>query len=188
MNELEEKFEADAKSATACVFCDYKDIAATKPINLISDLLSQILERQKSLPRNVSELYEKQEKMASKPSLKDMNDILHESAKTQKIYLIVDALDECPDKDDNRNILLQQLSHLRGPCNILLTSRPSVSISEYFDNYLTIEITAKESDIDKYIAGHLSSRLQAHIKQKPSLYKEIRSVVNKRAQNMYVFL
>ena len=85
MNELEEKFEADAKSAAACVFCDYKDIAATKPINLISDLLSQILERQKSLPRNVSELYEKQEKMASKPSLKDMNDILHELTKTQKI-------------------------------------------------------------------------------------------------------
>jgi len=188
MNELEQKFEVDANSTAACVFCDYKDVAATKPINLISDLLSQTLGRQKSLPKNLSELYEKQEKLAAKPSLKDINDIFHELAKTQKIYLIVDALDECPNEDDSRNVLLQHLSHLRGTCNILLTSRSSVSISEYFDNHLTITITANESDIDKYIADHMSSRLQRHIKQKPSLYEEIRSVIKKRAQNMCVFL
>ena len=187
MNELEERFKVHANSAAACVFCDYTNIEATKPINLISNLLSQILERQETLPETLADLFEKQQGRASEPSLKDLNDIFHDLAKTQKIYLIVDALDECPETEDSRNILLQQLSYLRGVCSILLTGRPSVSISEYFDNYLTIEISAKESDIDLYIAGHLSGRLQSHIKKNPSLYEEIRSVVKERAQDMYVF-
>jgi hypothetical protein len=136
MNDLDEKFEVGSKSAAACVFCDYKDIAATTPINLISSLLSQILQRQEGLPKYVIELYESQGANASKPSLEDINKVFHELAKTQKIYLIVDSLDECPDKDDGRSILLQQLSSLQGISNILLTSRSSVSISEYFNNYL----------------------------------------------------
>lgn len=186
MGELEERFEADADRAAACVFCDYKDPEATKPINLIANLLSQILERQHTLPEILLKLFEKEGKTAPKPSLENMKDIFHDLAGTRDIYLIVDAVDECPLKGDSRDILLQQLSHLHGICNILLTSRPSVSISRYFGQYHTIEITANESDIDLYIAGHLSSRLQSHIKKNLSLHQEITSIVKERAQNMYV--
>jgi hypothetical protein len=184
MNELEEKFGGDERKVAACVFCDYKDTAATTPINLISSLLSQVLSGQAALPEELTRLYEKHEKLGSRPSLDELVGLFQELSKATTIYIIVDALDECLDKDDSRNILLQQLSRLRGGCNILMTSRSSVSISEYFDDYLAIEITAKESDISKYVAGHLSTRLQAHIKQKPTLYNEITSAVIQRAQNM----
>jgi hypothetical protein len=181
MNDLEERF---GNGAAATVFCDYKDAAATTPVNLISSLLFQLLNGQEILPDNVTKLFEKHEKDSSRPSLDELVGLLQELGKAKTTFIIVDALDECPDKEDNRNILLQQLSRLRGDCNILMTSRSSVSISEYFDEYSTIEITAKESDMDKYIAGHLSSRLQAHIKQKPGLYNEIKSAIIQRAQRM----
>jgi hypothetical protein len=184
MNELEEKFEGDEGKSAGCVFCDYKDIAATTPFNLIASLLSQVLSRQAVVPENVTKLYEKHEKGASRPTLDELVTLLQELGKVKTIYIIVDALDECPDKDDSRNILLQQLSGLRGDCNILMTSRSSVSISEHFEDYLTIEITAKESDMDKYIAGHLSTRLQSHIKKNPTLYDEIKSTVIRKAKNM----
>src|SRR5690349_20329522 len=120
MNELEEKFRGNDQSAAACVFCDYKDIAATTLINLISSLLSQILNGQATMPDNVAKLYEKHVKGASRPSLDELVGVFNELGKAKTIYIIVDALDECPDKDDSRNILLQQLSRLRGDCNILM--------------------------------------------------------------------
>jgi hypothetical protein len=184
MNELEEKYKGDETKAAACVFCDYKDTVATTPTNLISSLLSQILKQQTTLPESLTKLYEKNEKGASRPSLGELISLFQELGKMKTIWIIVDALDECSDKDDSRNILLKQLGNLHGVCNILMTSRSSVSTPEYFENYLKIEITAKESDVDKYIAGHLSSRLQAHIKQKPTLYDEIKSAVIKSAQKM----
>lgn len=110
--------------------------------------------------------------------------LLQELGQSKTIYIIVNALDECSDKEDSRNILLEQMSKLRQDYNILMTSRSSVSISDYFKDYPTIEITANEADIDKYITGHLSARLQSHIKKKPSLYDEIRSTVIRKAKNM----
>jgi hypothetical protein len=184
MNELEEKFVHDEQKSAGCVFCDYKDIAATAPLRLITSLLFQVLIGHVDLPENVTKLYEKHEKGDSRPTLDELITLLQELGKAKTIYIIVDALDECSDKDDSRNILLQQLSKLREGCNILMTSRSSVSISDYFEDYLTIEITAQEADMDKYIAGHLSARLQSHIKKKPSLYEEIRSTVIRKAKNM----
>ena len=184
MSELEERFREDEQNTVACVFCDYKDIAATTPLYLMSSLVSQILDRPTEMPENVVKLYEKHQRNASRPSLDELFDLLQQLGKARSMYIIVDALDECSDNDNGRNILLQQLSRLRCGCNILMTSRSSVSISEHFDDYQSIEITAKESDIEKYISGHLSGRLEAHIKRKPELYDEIRSAVIQRAQKM----
>jgi len=184
MNELEEKFVQDEKKSAGCVFCDYKDIAGTTPLTLIMNLLFQVLAGHMDLPENVTELYEKHEKGKSQPTLDELVALLQDLGKAETIYIIVDALDECSDKDDSRNILLQQLSELRETCNILMTSRSSVSISDYFEDYLTIEITAKEADMEKYIAAHLSARLRSHIKKKPSLYEEIKSAVIGKAKNM----
>ncbi|KAF5632082.1 hypothetical protein F52700_6601 [Fusarium sp. NRRL 52700] len=188
MNELEEKFGHDLQKSAGCVFCDYKDISATTPFRLIANLLSQVLFGQVDLPENVTKLYEKHENGDSRPTLDELVTLLQELGKAKTIYIIVDALDECSDKDDSRHILLQQLSKLQEHCNILMTSRSSVSISDYFEDYLTIEITAKEADMDKYIAGHLSARLQSHIKKKPSLYEEIRSTVIRKAKNMFLLV
>ena len=186
VDELQKSFIGDESKLVACTFCDYKDTEATKPINLIADLLHQVLTDQKTLPKGLTDRFEEGNEPSARPSLEEMHKIFLELASTQQIYLVLDALDECPNEDDSREHLIRQLALLNGACNILLTSRPSVSIKQYFDVYLTITVAAKTSDIEKYISGHLSSRLQTHIRQKPSLYDEIRFVVTKKAQNMYV--
>ena len=76
----------------------------------------------------------------------------------KKLFLVIDALDECEAYDQRRQFLellnrLSQLSQMR----ILVTSRPQcLDIREAFSHGLKIDIKAQDCDLRKYLSDQIA--------------------------------
>lgn len=101
-----------------------------------------------------------------------------------KIYLVIDALDECA--EGTRDILFAELRKMKPYISILITSRHS--FSDHFDSEsaLRLEIEANVLDIRNYLEARLleSRRLQVHIKKDRNLYEIIMSGIIDKAKGM----
>ena len=91
-----------------------------------------------------------------------------------RVFVIIDALDECSNDDRTRRRLLEKLRTLQklASVNLMVTSRPFPDIIEEFESATTLEIRASEVDIREYLEEQMSrlprcvlkdSRLQARI-------------------------
>jgi hypothetical protein len=104
-----------------------------------------------------------------------------------KIFVVVDALDECRVSNNDRSRLLSELFSLQGATNtnIFATSRPNHHIEEEFQGCPSREILASDEDVHKYLDGYMMYMLAFALKQ-PDLQEEIRENISKAADGMYV--
>lgn len=98
INHLQEKFQTQ-DSPVICMYLDYKESRAQTLENLLGSLLKQLiqLKASRSVSMELQELYRKARRIGNpEPGLKDICKILYtEIANYKRIYLVVDALDEC---------------------------------------------------------------------------------------------
>lgn len=91
-----------------------------------------------------------------------------------KVYIVIDALDESP--QDQRRSLLNYLAVLGPAINVMLTSRPHITLFDTcFPNVQSLDILATPEDIQLYIGKRIqeSSWLSKHINVHPELQEEI---------------
>lgn len=104
-------------------------------------------ERSESLPDEVLEMYNLCKESLREPSVSEL--VISLTAFTQGVIL-VDALDECRDKDR----LISALKQLLYSFKILLTSRPFTDVRKSL-SCLSLEIIAPELDIRHYVLTRL---------------------------------
>ncbi|KAJ7204166.1 ankyrin repeat-containing domain protein [Mycena pura] len=188
VNRLESKFQ-NSEVGVACIYLNHKETETQTPPNLLAALWKQLVVG-KSLSPLVLELYEHSRERATRPSLNDVSRALTSVlGQYSKAYLIVDALDEYP--EDRRNILLQSLSTAMletTGVNLMLTSRPHVTLDAFFQKFQTLEIRATEQDIGRYVDMQIlkSSRLSRHVQSRPELRDEIRAKVIGNVDGMFL--
>ena len=73
-----------------------------------------------------------------------------------KVFIIVDALDECREDDATRALLLQVLRSLPLQVNLMVTSRNLPSIGRDFEGAKRLHIRAKDDDMKVYIEGRIA--------------------------------
>jgi hypothetical protein len=111
-------------------------------------------------------------------------------AEYSKVYLVIDALDEYPEKE--RDIFLRHLLCLDPTrVSLMLTSRPHIKIEEIGSNsnLQTVEIRATEGDIRLLVDAQISQcrQLSKHIQSRPELRKEIETGIVRRNGGMCVY-
>ena len=109
--------------------------------------------------------------------------MVSESAKSfDDLYLIIDALDECP--TEARTVLIQELKDL--PSKLLVTTRPIDGIIRQFDRSSIVQIRASDDDLDIYIQSRLgnSGRLSALLRGNDTLADDIRQKIIAKANGM----
>lgn len=74
------------------------------------------------------------------------------------IYVVVDALDECEDKDGVRSQLIDKLRGLQARIDVrlLFTSRSVYEITRKFQSDPVLEVYASEDDVRRFVAGRMS--------------------------------
>ncbi|KAJ7734706.1 ankyrin repeat-containing domain protein [Mycena olivaceomarginata] len=176
-------------TGVACIYLNHKETETQTPANLLAALWKQLVVG-KSIPPPVLQLYAHHQERATRPPLDEVFKAL-QSALTQysKVYIIVDALDEYP--EDRRNILLKYLSPpMLGmtTVNLMLTSRPHVTLEPFFPNFHSLEIRATEEDIGHYVDLQIlkSSRLSKHLRTRPELRDEIRVKIVQNVEGMFL--
>ena len=124
----------------AYFYLDFRDVDKQRLRKLLQSLLIQLSTRSDAFCNILYDLYVTHDEGARQPIDSDLTQCLKKMLTVPDqgpIYLIMDALDECPDTSDIPSAreqvlnLVQDLVHLRLPnLRICITSRAEVDISE----------------------------------------------------------
>jgi hypothetical protein len=177
-------FENEANVGITYIYFDFQQQHEQKLPNLLASLLRQLVQTQPSIPGVVRVLYEQHRLRGTRPSVDEIFRALLSVAGTYSVvFIILDALDECP---SGRDMFLSRMLHLQGECgaNLFVTSRHAPDLVEQFGGSRCIEIRPSDRDIRIYIE---SRTLPPVVWHDGALQEEIVTAIEMAAQGSYVF-
>src|ERR1700722_2684988 len=144
--------------ATTFIYCNYKEQAEQTVSNLVASLLRQIVQGRRAISDDVKSFFERHQRQTSRPTLDQLQDVLISEIRTRsKVFIVVDAWDECREDDETRTLLLEVLRSLPRQANLMVTSRNLPSIGRDFKGAKRLHIRAKDDDMRAYIEGRIAS-------------------------------
>jgi NACHT domain len=188
IDDLYTRFQCDASIGIAYLYCDFRRQHEQKTEDLLTSLLKQLAQKQASMPDAVQALYDRCRDEHRRPSLDDISRALHAvSTLYANVFIIVDALDECQVTDGCRTRLLSEIFNLqaRETANIFSTARFIPDIQETFKESISLEIRARDEDVQTYLAGHMK-RLPSFVLGNSDLQDEIKAAISKAVDGMCV--
>jgi hypothetical protein len=159
VNELITRFETKEDIGIAYLYCDFPRQDTQKAEDLIPSLLKQLTHDRPSVLDSVKSLYDKHRPSRSRPVIDEISRTLQAAAATySKVFIVVDALDECQVINGIRARFLSEIFSLQAKCaaNLFATSRPILEIKNEFKGRVLLEIHAHSEDVEKYLEGHVS--------------------------------
>jgi hypothetical protein len=154
INHLQELFKG-ANIGVVYIYCNYKEQTLQTATHLIASLLKQLVQNCPVLSSNVRVLYH-YKTQAHYPTLAELTKVLDREIKRYaKVFIVVDALDECSESNGSQMKLLKALRSLTEPVNLMVTSRDLPSIEQHFREAHRLYIRATDEDVTKYVQSHL---------------------------------
>jgi hypothetical protein len=103
----------------------------------------------------------------------------------QRVFIVVDALDECQASDSNLSTFLSQIFSLqeRNRLNFFATSRPIPHIVAKFKNCRSRHILASDEDVHRYLQAHMP-HLPKFVLRNPDLQKKIKTEITGAVEGM----
>ena len=178
--------QSEREVGVACIYCNYKERQMQTSVNLLASIWMQLIHNKGAVSDKIKALYKNHIHKGTRPDLRDMSGILRKEVdEFDKIYVLVDALDECA--DDDSEVLIEHLKDLQPKLNLMITSRPSNATASLLEEASLLTITAHPSDLLAYITGRIdrASRLTRHVKSDTNLAEEIGKGVAQSADDMY---
>jgi hypothetical protein len=178
-------FGNDKKVGIAYIYCNFQQRDMQTPEGLLRSLLKQ-LAQELSLADCVKQLYNQRGAKQTPPSLSDFSGALQSvAAMYSRVFIVVDALDECQVSDDCRARLLLEIFNLQAKtgANLFATSRYIQDIMEKFKGCATLDIRARNKDVMRYLDGHMS-QLQPCVIKNFDLQERIKTIITKSVGGM----
>jgi Cdc6-like AAA superfamily ATPase len=188
VNDLCKRYHNNTTIGIAYVYCNFRRQGEQKADDLLANLLKQLAQGQSSLPDSVKNLYDQNQARQTRPSVDEILRALRSvAAMYSRVFIIVDALDECQASDGCRTRFLAGIFSLQAKCgaNVIATSRQNPYIEREFKGCISLEILASDEDVRKYINGHIS-QLPAFVSKRPDLQEEIVTEIARAVEGMYV--
>ncbi|KAH0564763.1 hypothetical protein GP486_001846 [Trichoglossum hirsutum] len=148
-----DQLSAQGNTCVAYHFCDFQDERQQQTTeSILRSLLRQMTERTESLTDEILEMYNQCKESVREPNVSELVSSLTamSTAAFSRGVILIDALDECRDRDRLLPVLKQLISSFK----ILLTSRPFTDIRKSL-SCLSLEVIAPESDIRHYVLTRL---------------------------------
>ncbi|CAG8882582.1 unnamed protein product [Penicillium egyptiacum] len=186
VDHLDQEFQADPAIGIAYVYCNFKRQDDQKINDLLEGLLKQLAGRCQPLPNSVKELYKYHKARGTRPSAEEISNVLLIVAATfSKLFIIVDALDECQASD--RLHFVSELFNLqtRHSANIFATSRFISEIMDQFKDVLSLEIRATDEDVGMYLESHMG-QLRPCVLENRQLQEEIKTTISDAVDGMFL--
>lgn len=186
---LHERFRNDPSVGIAYVYCTFKQQKQQTPVDLMTIILKQLAMKQDTLPSALESLYHRLKSSQARPSLKELKATIKDVAiRYSRIFIIIDALDECRSVDDGLDMLIQNIIGLQAEvkANLFATSRLIESIESKFKKAIRLEIRAHGEDIKMYLENRLQD-CQSLTSQSTALRERIKDSISMAVDGMYVF-
>ena len=142
----------------AYIYHNYKTQADQTTTNLVGTILKQLIQERPSIVEPVAFLFDRHTERRTGPSFEEIRTILRLVVSSySKVYVVVDALDECLDHNGSRSQLLATLRDLqsKGNLNLMATSRFIPEVAQRFSHSPVLEVRASESDVKRFVADQI---------------------------------
>jgi len=119
----------EGNPAVVCFYFDFAARNEQSPVNMLGSLLRQLVSGQREIPEAIVQEFRKEKMSIGGRGLQvsGISKVFQEIAATRRIFICVDALDECV--PENRMVVLESLGQmLRGSpdTRLFITGRPHV--------------------------------------------------------------
>jgi hypothetical protein len=187
VDDLNQRFFKNTSIGIAYIYCDFRKQSEQTADDLLASLLRQLAGSQPFLPACVNDLHDRHKWQRTRPLLDELSEVLQSVVGIySRVFIVVDALDECQVSDGSRSKFLSEIFSLqiRG-ANIFATSRPIPEITENFEGNLTLQIHAREEDVRRYLDGQMF-RLPRFVTDNVELQEEIKTEIINSVDGMCV--
>ena len=159
-------------ATTAYYYFDFRDVKKQDCYGLLSSLILQLSAESDSCYNILSRLYSDHRRGTRKPEINALKDCMTDMLRLPgqgPIYIVVDALDECPtfpgrpSARDEVLDLIEELVDLKFPnLHLCAASRPEIDIRVVLESLTTLKISLhdesrQKEDIIKYIESVVRS-------------------------------
>jgi hypothetical protein len=186
IDELTARFATDPNIGIAYIYCNFRRQDEQKAVNLLASVLKQLAQGRTSLPGDVRALYERHKNKMTEPQLQEISKTLQFVATMySRVFIIIDALDECRVSDGSRITFLSEIFNLKAACqgSIFATSRDIPDIMTKFQGSIQLEIRARPQDVQMYLEGHMS-QLPGCVQRSLELQNEIKAAIIEAVDGM----
>ncbi|PON28597.1 AGC/PKA protein kinase [Trichoderma gamsii] len=187
INDLITRFGNDPTIGIAYIYFNFRQKDEQKIEYLMASLLKQ-LARSQSFPESVKDLFSQHKERRTRLSTDEISKALQVVATMySKVFIIVDALDECQPFNDCGLRLLSYIFDLQANSvtNLFATSRPIPDIEGQFKTHLRREISATNEDVRTYLDGHMSD-LPRCILNRPDIQEKIKTEIASAVEGMFL--
>jgi hypothetical protein len=185
IEDLITRFHDDPSIGIAFVYCNFRPQHKQKAEDLLASLLKQLAQGQ-SLPDRIMSLHNKHKDKGTQPLFNELSGTLYVvAAMYSRVFIIVDALDECQESDNCRTKFLSEIFNLQAKsgASLFVTSRFIPEVTEKFKGCPSREILASDEDVRRYLDGHMSPR-RAFLRENSELQDEIKTKIVKATKGM----
>ncbi|KAJ7584536.1 ankyrin repeat-containing domain protein [Mycena floridula] len=177
--------------AVLYIYCDYTHQSDQTPTQLLGSMLKQLVQYCPSISDHLLALHASYLAQNTFPGVDELLTALQtETSIYECVYIIVDALDECSEDNQARELFFptdsQGLWSLPDHVHLLITSRDILSIAQEYHDEPKIPIEAHQDDLQTYIKGRIITdvKLKRLVKGDITLEAEIVDQVIFKAAGM----
>ena len=178
----------------AYFYIDFSEDETQSPENVIRSLLKQICCQCPSAAQRLNSLYSSCANGTRQPNLDELLLVFHEVLNNKKdgeTFFVIDALDECNEREKLLGLLEQIYEQKHPNLHILVTSRQEVDIEETLEamtNHearICIQSELVQGDILTYIQDRLENdNSLKRFKRQPKIQEKIKQTLVEKADGM----
>ncbi|KAL6792822.1 ankyrin repeat-containing domain protein [Trichoderma sp. SZMC 28012] len=200
IHHLQREYKDDASTAVVYFYFTFSDITRQESDGMLASLIKQVCCHRPNIPDSVNDLGEYKKK-GMRPSTEELqNSFISTLRGFTNVYIIIDALDECPNINTQREELLEilhyildsNLNNLHMFCTSRKESDIDVSLRDQFSKpgREPLDITSYLKEIERDIGEYIDSTLtNAKYSSWPILIKaEVRKVLIEKSDGMFQYI
>lgn len=173
---------SDTNVAVAFVYFKYDERRTQSKERIIEGLIKQLLSQAAGIPQSIDEASKKRDSPGFQPPYQDMLQAAVE--KFEKVYLVIDALDEA-EYSTGRDLISEIRLLPRSKVSLLVTSRPIPEVQAQFDGDKRMEIRASDEDITSYAKSRLAE-LPNSVNSSRDLQEKVVQAIVQSTQGMFL--
>lgn len=186
VDKLTSDFSDDRAVGIAYIYCNFRRQHEQTYESLVASLLKQLCQRLPSMSDEVRLLHASHQAQQTRPTVGELAGALEAIIPTlSRIFVIIDALDECRTSDRSRSEFLAKLFRLRKQykINVFATSRFDPDLHVQFEDGLRLDVRARTEDIKKFLDQGLSPA-RFFLRNNEQLQKEMKDAIVEAADGM----
>ena len=203
IEDVTHRLREEQNTAVLYHYFDFGNKINSSAESLLRSLVAQLVKQTSRLPKALSQLrqqkfcdtrygtrMEMQAESVAQPSLLELSNILCDSMEEfDHIYIILDALDECVERQKLLSIVQRLLYSKTDKMHILVTSRSDADFEKHLTPIITAYILIESSLIEPDIRSYIQEQLHNNPKLRrwpQKVQERIESALMTGAQGMYV--